>query len=1162
MLGHEFPSPMAYPVFYRTYSRRLNGKRETWADVCERTVTDIALLGRMTDREKQLVDTMQRRMQALMSGRALWVMGTEWIHNPANVSGAYNCTSTNVVDWRSFGLMMDLAMMGCGTGGILEPTYIERLPVIRNTMQVEMRGELGTIPVGQRQEQATVTYPDAETVYLTVGDSRQGWVQSYQSLLEVSTDERFAGTVTVIVDMSHVRPAGEPLKGFGGVANPIKLPGLYQRCATILNKAVGRKLTSVECCLLIDEAAATVVAGNIRRCLPEDALVHTHQGLVPIKDIQIGDWVQTPLGFRRVVDKFDQGIQDVYEVQTNGPLPRATLNHRMAVLTSSHGDFIWKQLADLEEGDRLLHTTQILPGQSTTLPPDETGIRPLHSHTAKAMTLPPLNADIAWLIGYTHGDGYVALGRNNRGKPYGRVEWAMNSAARDTTAQIRAKLDRALAQFGLTARHGLVRAENTAKSICSSIRLAEYFYQVVKQPHQPLVVPSFILQGSAEIRAAYLAGLMDSDGAVHNKPPHLVTTVYPDFARQVAAVLSSLGIAGRLTLVKPNVETWQIKYSVTLPALKGQYNALIAPHSVKGQVRQGLKMHGFSIPGALMRETYTYSEMRGMGFQGSRTVAANYERYCAETEVTLDIPVTVQGLGSYRTVPTYDIEVEDAHCFYCDGYLTHNSAGMRQFVSEDLAGSTAKDNLWSQDENGNWRIDPERDALRMANHTRVFHHKPTLDECMAAVQKQFYSGEGAIQYAPEAVARANADIIRDPDTKRAFIRAYIDGQGRAFLSQLSPDIPQPELDHRLGRYGLNPCGEIIGADFHCNLAEVHLNQIDPEDDASQKAAFQAASYSVAALLNHHFQEPRYQYSRLIDPIVGVSFTGLFDFFVHAFGVDWLRWWQAGRPDTVAGVEFKQREQAYLSRWRDIVHETVWEYCDRHGLRRPNRCTTVQPAGTKSLLTGASPGWHPPKAQRFIRRITFAKGDPVALACIDFGYAVVPAQSDKDEQGNLLNDPFDPRCTEWLVEIPVEVSWANLPGASDIAIEQFSALAQFDFYMQVQKHYTTHNTSATIELREDEIGDLGTAIYDSIQRDDGYMSAALLARFDAPFPRLPFEKIDRETYLALSQEVVARRRNGDFLASLVAYDTQQSMGAEGPAGCDAMGCLMPEVKPES
>jgi hypothetical protein len=116
--------------------------------------------------------------------------------------------------------------------------------------------------------------------------------------------------------------------------------------------------------------------------------------------------------------------------------------------------------------------------------------------------------------------------------------------------------------------------------------------------------------------------------------------------------------------------------------------------------------------------------------------------------------------------------------------------------------------------------------------------------------------------------------------------------------------------------------------------------------------------------------------------------------------------------------------------------TVWDYCDRHGIKRPNRCTTVQPAGTKSCSPARAPAGIPPKAQRYIRRITFRKNDPVALACIDYGYSVVPSQSDKDEHGNLLNDPFDPRCTEWLVEMPTEVSWANLPGADAVEIEQF------------------------------------------------------------------------------------------------------------------------------
>ncbi|MEB3212459.1 MAG: ribonucleoside-triphosphate reductase, adenosylcobalamin-dependent, partial [Leptolyngbyaceae bacterium] len=583
-----------------------------------------------------------------------------------------------------------------------------------NRLVFSTQSSIGSVPEHQRNERTEVSIT-GNHVEIHVGDSRRGWVDSYQTVLELSTDEQFDGDVTVSIDLSNVRPAGERLKGFGGVANPVRLPALYERCANILNKALGRQLNSVECCLLIDEAAACVVAGNIRR-----------------------------------------------------------------------------------------------------------------------------------------------------------------------------------------------------------------------------------------------------------------------------------------------------------------------------------------------------------------------------------------------------------------------SAGMRQFDSNDTLAATAKENLWMQDEDGNWRIDPERDALRMANHTRVFHEKPGLDTCVEAVRKQYYSGEGAIQWAGEAKRRAQGE----------------------------------------GRYGLNPCGEILGENFHCNLAEVHLNRLDPDDFEEQERAFTAGALSVASLLNHQFLEPRYQQSRLDDPIVGVSFTGLFDFFVHAFGVEWLHWWTEGRPDTMAGIAFKQKEKEYLNRWRDIVHRVVWDYCDRHGLKRPNRCTTVQPAGTKSLLTGASPGWHPPKAQRFIRRITFGKNDPVALACLDYGYSIVPAQSDKDENGRLLDDPFDPRCTEWLVEIPTQVSWANIPGADEVDISQFSALAQFDFYMQVQQHYTTHNTSATIELREHEVDGLGQRIYEAIQKDEGYISAALLARFDdlQTFPRLPFEPISQVVYESMVRDVRSRCNVDDFYSALAVYDRGDRAEA-GPAGCDSDKCMLPEQKPQ-
>jgi ribonucleotide reductase, class II len=264
----QFPesAPAANPVFYRTYSRKLSAtRRESWQQVSQRTLEGLATLGKFTAEEKALVARMQETMKCLPSGRWLWVGGTEWINQPENYNGAYNCTSTNVIDWRSFGLMMDLAMMGSGTGAIIEPKYTTQLPAIRNRLQVKLTGAIGTVPAGQRQDQTELSF-NGNAVTIRVGDSRRGWVGSYEKLLELSTDTRFvAGTVEVSVDLSHVRPAGERLKGFGGVANPVKLPELYDRCAKILNRAIGRKLSPIECCLLIDEAAACVVAGNIRR---------------------------------------------------------------------------------------------------------------------------------------------------------------------------------------------------------------------------------------------------------------------------------------------------------------------------------------------------------------------------------------------------------------------------------------------------------------------------------------------------------------------------------------------------------------------------------------------------------------------------------------------------------------------------------------------------------------------------------------------------------------------------------------------------------------------------------------------------------------------------------------------------------------------------------
>ena len=94
-------------------------------------------------------------------------------------------------------------MMGCGTGAVLEPQYINQLPSIRNLINVTIKGGIGsTIPEQRREE--TEVHIEGNQVTIYVGDSRQGWVKSYQTILELSTDERFSGEVRIAIDLSDV----------------------------------------------------------------------------------------------------------------------------------------------------------------------------------------------------------------------------------------------------------------------------------------------------------------------------------------------------------------------------------------------------------------------------------------------------------------------------------------------------------------------------------------------------------------------------------------------------------------------------------------------------------------------------------------------------------------------------------------------------------------------------------------------------------------------------------------------------------------------------------------------------------------------------------------------------------------------------------------------
>jgi len=242
-------APSAETVFYRTYSRRKqDGTRENFREAMTRTIDDIARIGKLTPTEHDLVMEQALAQHAFPSGRAFWVAGTDWGKKPENFSGYYNCTSTHISDLNAFGLLVDLAMQGSGTGAVLEQDVITKLPTVKNVLELVGGSAPGGRVASMRQEYTSYeTVLPSGVVHIRVGDSRRGWMDAYQTLINLACLGLPSnnGKIRVVLDLSNVRPAGERLKGFGGTSSPVKLEDAFGKVIALLNDAVGRQLTSI-----------------------------------------------------------------------------------------------------------------------------------------------------------------------------------------------------------------------------------------------------------------------------------------------------------------------------------------------------------------------------------------------------------------------------------------------------------------------------------------------------------------------------------------------------------------------------------------------------------------------------------------------------------------------------------------------------------------------------------------------------------------------------------------------------------------------------------------------------------------------------------------------------------------------------------------------------
>ena len=255
--------PTSYQEFIHLsrYSRWLPEKkrRETWDETVSRYFDffkehlDELHQYKVTDKLRKELEGAVLSTQVMPSMRCLMTAGEALKRE--NIAG-YNCSYVAIDRVHAFDEILYVLMNGTGVGFSVERQYVSQLPIIADQFHM------------------------TDTT-ITVADSKLGWAKALKELIGML----YIGQIPRW-DLSKVRPAGAPLKTFGGRASgPEPLESLFNFAVNIFKNAPGRKLSSIECHDLVCKIAEVVVVGGVRRSalislsnLSDDRMRHAKSG--------------------------------------------------------------------------------------------------------------------------------------------------------------------------------------------------------------------------------------------------------------------------------------------------------------------------------------------------------------------------------------------------------------------------------------------------------------------------------------------------------------------------------------------------------------------------------------------------------------------------------------------------------------------------------------------------------------------------------------------------------------------------------------------------------------------------------------------------------------------------------------------------------------------
>lgn len=470
-----------------------------------------------------------------------------------------------------------------------------------------------------------------------------------------------------------VIPVGDTLEGFDDEGNP----GIYQalkEAGMTMQKGGGvgynfskirpkgslvRSVQSTASgpCSYMDIFDANCKTIESAGCFAGDTLINTTAGLIRIKDIVESDkdfYAVTHLGPKKITAKFKNGVKPLLEIITTyGFSVKVTKDHKFAQFDD--GKIVTRRIEDIIKSDnhRLL----------LSIPVSET-LEQTHSDQEA----------FAYVIGAFHGNGNWL--RNDKGEIKG-ISISNNISKQKVIEAIYCRMG----GLGIAGTIYKVPHENTIKLSYYDRKLFSQFEEagIVKDE---MHIPDFILSGTKNIRAAYLAGLFDADGHFsENKSNIRLRMISFKLLKQVQVVLASLGVMSKFTVEREPVGNWQRVYCIGIYGAYAQtafwrtVSVFGAQYLMNAASRDRV---GFS---------HLWDDIKGFGHKKSDfeqywpgnekkhpTVSMSAIMNCSHVPELVN---TVTDKGWYAiehpAEETYDLEVEDVHLLSGNGFYTSNS---------------------------------------------------------------------------------------------------------------------------------------------------------------------------------------------------------------------------------------------------------------------------------------------------------------------------------------------------------------------------------------------------------------------------------------------------------------------------------------------------------